>query len=143
MFDQMIRSRSKLFHEHALWLVNNGAPVTDREGNLMPQLDPETKQPMIDKETGKRILMRHEPGQKVYIEFEVPPESFTEYAFEWLPAKDARVYTEAQAISQLESHERLVDDPTLPFQRAQREEAVVLLRQLVDYLVGQRCSLVA
>jgi hypothetical protein len=135
MFDQMIRSRSKLFHEHSWWLVNNGAPVTDREGNLLPKLDPVTKKPVIDEATGKHVPMRHTPGQKVYIEFAVPPESFTEYAFEWLPAKDARVYTEAQARAQLESHERLVDDPTLsPFQRAQREEAVVLLRQLVDYL---------
>ena len=131
-FDQMIRQRSRLWHEHVTWLMKHGAPITDKKGNLVPKTDPDTNKPLIDPETNQMVMARHAPGQKVYIAFTVPPESFTEYAYEWLPTKDARVYTEQQAIAELEEHEAYADNPKLSaFDRAQIEEAGALLRNVV------------
>lgn len=134
-FDQMIRQQSRKWHEHALWLYNNGAPVVDRNGDMVAVVDPVTKKPVIDPVTGKKTPMRHAAHQKVYIEFSVPPESFTENAREWLPAKDARVFTEAQAKQSLEEQEEHSDDPRMTvFEREQRAESVALIRKLVSHL---------
>jgi len=85
-FRQLICYASDQFFPLAAEAFVGGIPRMNRDFQLVPEIDPATDEPRIDAATGQRVVARvTPPGERFYMQFACPPESFVQFAFAFCP----------------------------------------------------------